>query len=95
MSPDYAQVLIEMILKGLSIDCYIDNMGIWTNGTIDFHFKKVRTVLDRIGDNSLKCNPLKCDWAVKKSNFLGYWMTTTGGKPRGDQTNAVLKMGAP
>ena len=46
--PDYAQALIKKILKGLHVDCYIDDMGIWTNGTINFHFEKVRAFLERI-----------------------------------------------
>ena len=54
VSPDYAQALNEKILKILNVDCYIDDMGIWTNGSIDFHFKKVRAVLERIRDSSLK-----------------------------------------
>ena len=61
VSSDYAQALIKNIFKGLNVDYYIDHMDIWTNGTIDFHFEKVRTVLEGIHDNGLKCNPLKCD----------------------------------
>ena len=38
VSPGYAQALIKKILKGLDVDYYIDDMGIWTNGTINFHF---------------------------------------------------------
>ena len=95
VSPDYTQALIEKILKGLNVDCYIDDMGIWTNGTIDFHFDKVRAVLERIRDNGLKFNPLKCNWAVKETDFLGYLMTPTGVKPRCDRIDAVLKMGSP
>ena len=90
VSPDYAQALIKKILKGLNVDCYINDMGIWTNGTNDFHFEIVQTVLERIQDNSLKCNPLKCNWAIKEFDFLDYWMTPTGVKPRRNRIDIVL-----
>ena len=95
VSPDYAQAIIEKVLDGLDVDCYIDDMGLWTDGTFEEHLSMVSKILERLQDNGLKCNPLKCDWAVQESDFLGYWMTPEGVKPKRDKIEAVLKLGRP
>ena len=35
ISPDEAQTIMEAILQGLDVTCYIDDLDIWTNGTFD------------------------------------------------------------
>ena len=37
ISSDEAQAIIKEILEGLDVTCYIDDLGIWTNGTFDEH----------------------------------------------------------
>ena len=66
---------LEEIIQGLDITYYIDDLGIWTNGTFDEHLESVDKVLQRIIESNLKTNPLKCDWGVMQTDFLEYEMT--------------------
>ena len=73
----------------------MDDVGIWTNGSFQEHLAVIEQVLQRFAANNLKCNPLKCSWAVKETDFLGYWMAPTGIKPWKKRIEAILKLGEP
>ena len=72
-SPDFAQAIIEQILSDLDVEVYIDDVGIFSND-YDEHMKLIATVLERLEQNGLKVNPLKCEWAVQETDFLGHWL---------------------
>ena len=94
LAPDIAQSIIEEIMTGLDVDVYIDDIGIFSND-FDEHIKLISQVCQRLEDNGLKVNPLKCEWAVRETDFLGYWMTPEGIKPWKKKVDAVLKMDRP
>lgn len=95
ISPDIAQSIMEEALQGIDVEVYIDDIGYWSNGTYEEHMAVVDTILQRLADNGLKCNPLKCAWAVKETDFLGYWMTPAGVKPQRNKIEAVIRMQSP
>ena len=95
VSPDFAQSMIKKILVDLDIDPYLDDLGIWTKGSFGEHLLIVDKVLERLAENGMKCNPLKCQWGVEEAVFLGHHMTPTCVKPMRKKIDAVLKMGAP
>ena len=96
ISPDVAQHQMTEMLQGIpNTSCYIDDVGIWTKGTFSEHLDIVDAVLKRFSNNNMKCNPLKCDWAVQETDFLGFWITPKGVKPWSKIIEHILAMSGP
>ena len=53
------------------------------------HMATIRAVLTHLQDNGFSANPLKCEWAVQETDWLGYWLMTTGLKPWSKKIQAI------
>jgi hypothetical protein len=62
------------------VDAFLDDIGIWSND-FDEHMASIKKVLHHMDANGFTINPLKREWAVQKTDWLGYWLTPTGLKP--------------
>ena len=73
-SPDFAQETMENIFRNVTeMEVYIDNIGAFSNSW-EGHMNILGVILGKLQDNGFNVNPLKCDWAVKETNWLGYWL---------------------
>ena len=81
-SPDISQEIMESIFADMrdTTDVYIDDIGVFSNSWQE-HLKILRQVLKRLDTNGFTVNPLKCEWALKETDWLGYWLTPIGLKP--------------
>jgi hypothetical protein len=74
-SPDIAQAAIENVLSGIEdADIYIDDVVAFSDDW-DHLVNLIATILWRLPENGFTINPVKCEWAIKETDWLGYWLT--------------------
>jgi hypothetical protein len=90
-----AQAAMENVLSDIKdSDVYIDDLGAFSNNW-DHHVNLLATILQQLHENGFTINPLKCEWAIKKAYWLGYWLTPQGSKPWKKKIDAMLHMDCP
>jgi hypothetical protein len=52
-------------------------------------------VLHHLQIDGFTVNPTKCDWAVKETDFLGFWFTPSGPNPWRKKIDAILTISSP
>jgi hypothetical protein len=92
-SPDAAQEIMESLSRYLDeTDVCIDHVGVFSNSWTD-HLTGLRKALTILQSAIFTINPLKCEWAIQETDWLGCWLAPTGLKPWRKKIDAVLSMG--
>ena len=61
----------------------------------DSHISLLEKILQHLQDNGFSINPLKCEWAVQETDFLGHWLMPQGIKPYYKKVNAIVQLEKP
>jgi hypothetical protein len=94
-SPDIVQAAMKNVLSDIKdANVYINYVGAFSNNW-DHHVNLLATILWQLRENGFTINPLKCEWAVKETNWLGYWLTPQGLKPWKKKIDTILHMYCP
>ena len=73
----YINTLLRKYLDDFA-SAYMDDVIIYSNGTREDHFRKVRTVLRALWDGGLFLDPKKSEFARKKIKYLGFIVHADG-----------------
>ncbi len=94
-SPDIAHTIMVDVLSDIEdAVIYIDDVGAFSDDW-NHHVNLVATILCCLCKNCFTINPLKCEWAVKETNWLGYWLTPQGLKLWNKKIDAILHIDCP
>lgn len=82
-APASCQQMINDTLRDLldiSVIAYVDDILIYTTGSLQNHIKDVQAVFERLSATTFKTAPEKCEFHKKSVKFLGFIIGTDGVK---------------
>src|SRR5208283_4004525 len=76
-------------LMYIKVIVYIDDIIIFTRGTIEDHVQDIREVFARLKEANFTINPSKCHFVMKELEVLGFIVSEDGIRPTEDKIVAI------
>ena len=93
------QRAVDAILSGIAwhpgsqhrhfVLAYIDDITVYTEGTLDDHIRDVNEVLGRLGGSGVIMKPSKCFFGMREVEFLGHVVSGEGTKMQKKKVDAL------
>ena len=93
-APAVFQSVMDKILAGLPVGCYLDDMII-TGANDDDHLHNLEKVLQRLEQYNIKLKKTKCQFMKSSIKFLGHVVNSEGISPSEDTVQDILSAPAP
>ena len=95
-SPGFFQSDMHPLFDDMpTVECFINDIGIFTQGLFLEHVLAVTEILQRLEDTGFTVNPLKCEWAVTSTEYLGFFLTIDGPKLTPKKIEALTNVARP
>ncbi|CAM4795211.1 unnamed protein product [Rotaria magnacalcarata] len=93
--PTFQKVMTETLkaCRPFSL-VYLDDIIVFSKSFSD-HLNHLAHVFSALQDKSLLLNPLKCELAVQRINYLGHTITKNSIQPMNDKIEAILRIQEP
>ncbi len=77
-APDFAQQIMEQVLCSLvNVFVYLDDISIFSK-TWEDHLLTIKWVLSCFKANGFTITPIKCQWVIQQTDWIGYLLTLIG-----------------
>ena len=97
-APASCQEMVNDVLSkflDVTVIAYLDDILIYTTGSIERHIRDVQAVLRAMNEWNLKVNPTKCEFHKHEVEFLGFIVGTNGIKIDPSKTESVRQWPQP
>ena len=97
-APATMQQMINDVLRDLldiTVLAYVDDILVFTTGSLEQHVKDVQAVFERLSTTTFKTAPEKCEFHKKSVKFLGFIIATDGVRIDPEKTRSIEEWPTP
>lgn len=97
-APATMQQMINDVLRDLldiTVLAYVDDILVFTTGSLEQHVKDVQAVFERLATTTFKTAPEKCEFHKKSVKFLGFIIGTDGVRIDPEKTRSIEEWPTP
>ena len=94
-SPFFWSVMLTLFACLHHIECFIDDIGIFSNSSFSDHLHDLHQVLLLLTRNGVTVNPLKYEWDTQSTEYLGFLLIPQSIKPMPYKISSTTNLAYP